>query len=206
MGPHSSTWWAETSTASNTVVLKSASLKGGIGPFTINGKHTLLFSTETGYFGFQVSDTSTGAVRYTVPVSKFSIPPGFNPDHGISLSPDEKEIYLIDTANAYAHVFEVSGLPSAAPTQVADIPLTTKFTGNVSPCLYDCEREGWMLHTRDGQYVIVGDSGDVISTTTRGVVATLPELSNTRVYVEIDWQNGLPVSTTTRQGMGYVTQ
>jgi hypothetical protein len=207
MGPHSSTWWAKAQTSNNTVVLDSATLKGGIGPFTVNGKHTLLFSTETGYFGFQVTDATTGALLYTVPVSsKFAIPPGFNPSHGISLSPDEKQIYLIDTANAYAHVFDVSGLPSTAPTEVADIPLGTSFTGDQSPCLYDCEREGWMLHTRDGQYVIVGDSGAVISTSSQTVVATLPELSNTRIYLEIDFENGSAISTTTRQGMGYGTQ
>jgi len=148
-------------------------------------------------------------VLYTVPVSGFSIPPAARidtPDHGISLSPDETEIYLIDTANAYAHVFDVSGLPSTAPTQVADIPLTTQFTGNQSPCLYQCIREGWIRHTMNGQYVLVGDSGNVISTSTRQVVATIPQLYNTRIYVEIDWQNGLPISTTTRQGKGYVTQ
>jgi hypothetical protein len=196
MGPHLSPWWAKTSTSTNTVVLESATLEGGEGPFTINGKHTLLFSTLTGYFGFQVSDTTTGAVLYTVPVSGFTIAPGANPDHGISLSPHEKEIYLVDTANSYAHVFDVSGLPSVAPQQVADVPLTAALING----------HGWMLHTRDGKYVIVGDSGNVISTVTRGVVATLPGLSNSRIYVEIDWRNGLPVSTTTRQGMGYVTK
>ena len=206
MGPHTSTWWAKTSTSSNTVVLKSGQLNGGIGPFTINGKYSLLFSTETGYFGFQVSNASNGTVLYSVPVSGFSIPPGFNPSHGISLSPDETEIYLIDTANSYAHVFDVSGLPSATPTQVADIPLTTSFAGTKSPCLYDCEREGWMLHTLDGQYVIVGDSGAVISTNSRSVAGTLPQLYNTRVYLEIDWQNGLPIATSTREGVGRVTK
>lgn len=207
MGPHSSPWWAKAQTSTNTVVLDSATLKGGIGPFTINSNYTLLFSTETGYLGFQVTNGTTGALLYTVPVSsKFSSPPGSNPSHGISLSPDEKQIYLIDTANAYAHVFDVSGLPSTAPTEVADIPLGTSFSGDQSPCINDCEREGWMLHTRDGQYVIVGDSGAVISTSSQSVVGSMPALYNTRIYVEIDFENGSAISTTTRQGMGYVTQ
>ena len=207
MGPHCSPWWAKAQTSTNTVVLDSATLKGSIGPFTINGKHTLLFSSQTGYLGFQVTDATSGALLYTAPVSsKFTIPPGFNPSHGISLSPDEKQIYLIDTANAYAHVFDVSGLPSTAPSEVADIPLGTSFAGNESPCINDCEREGWMLHTRDGRYVIVGDSGAVIDTSSQTVVATLPQLTNTRIYVKIDFENGLPISTTTRQGMGYATQ
>jgi len=45
----------------------------------------------------------------------------------------------------------------------------------------------------------------VIDTATRKVVAFLPPLYNSRKMIEIDWQNGVPVFTTTRQGMGYVT-
>jgi Ig-like domain-containing protein len=209
MGPHQSPELVEDSTSTNTVLRNIGPLDKSVGPHTINGKHTFSFITETGLFGFQVSDTTTGAVLYTVPVPGFSIPSGFSldtPCHGISLSPDEKEIYLIDTANAFAHVFDVSGLPSTAPALVASVKLTTTFTGNQSPCLYDCGREGWIRHTRDGQYVLVGDSGNAINTSTRQVIATLPQLFNTRMFVEIDWQNGSPISTTTRQGMGYVTQ
>jgi len=205
--PHHSPELVEASTSTNSAVLH-VPLKLPEGPFTINGKHTLAFSTETGLFGFQVIDTTSGTVLFTVPVPGFSVPSSFGgdtADHGISLSPDEKEIYLIDTANAYVHVFDVSGLPSVEPSLIANVPLTTTFTGNQSPCLYDCGREGWIRHTLDGKYVLVGDSGNVISTSTRLVVGTLPQLFNTRVYVGIDWQNGLPISTSTRQGKGYVT-
>jgi hypothetical protein len=206
--PHQSRELVEASTSTDSVVLH-VPLDLPEGPFTINGKHTLAFSTETGLFGFQVSNTTSGAVLFTVPIPGFSVPSGFSgetPDHGISLSPDEKELYLIDIANGYAHVFDVSGLPSIEPSLIANVPLTTSFTGSQSPCLYDCGREGWIRHTTDGNYVLVGDSGNVISTSTRQVVATLPQLYNTRVFVGIDWQNGLPISTSTRQGKGYVTQ
>jgi len=132
---------------------------------------------------------------------------GNSVNHGITLSPDEREIYLIDAPHAYVHVFDVSGLPSTAPQLVANIPLTTTFTtGTQSPCLYDCAREGWLRHTRDGRYVVVGSSGDVIDTTTRRVVGSIPQLINTRINIEIDWEGGVPVSTTTRYGLGYVTQ
>ncbi|HYY69957.1 MAG TPA: hypothetical protein VE734_09500, partial [Terriglobales bacterium] len=120
-------------------------------------------------------------------------------------SPDEKELYLIDTLNNYLHVFDVSGLPNSAPIQVADIPLTTNFSsGHETPCLYDCAYEGWLRHTLDGQYVLVGDSGNVVSTSSRKVVGTIPQLLNTRKFVEIDWQNGAPVAASTRHGVGYV--
>jgi len=62
-----------------------------------------------------------------------------------------------------------------------------------SPCAADCLGEGWLHHSRDGRYVFVGDSGDVISTTTRTVVGYLPAMYNSRKMIEIDWQNGVPV-------------
>ena len=203
---------AKISTATNTDVLNIGPLAAGVRPFTINGKHTLAFTTASLPFGpgFQVSDTASGNLLYTVTVPGFPAPSsveGNSVNHGITLSPDEREIYLIDAPHAYVHVFDVSGLPSTAPQLVANIPLTTTFTtGTQSPCLYDCAREGWLRHTRDGRYVVVGSSGDVIDTTTRRVVGSIPQLINTRINIEIDWEGGVPVSTTTRHGLGYVTQ
>ena len=51
----------------------------------------------------------------------------------------------------------------------------------------------------------MGDAGDVIDTASRKVVANLDPLYNSRKMLEIDWQNGVPIFTTSRQGMGYVT-
>ncbi len=196
------------STATNTVTQRIGPLVSTVRPFTINGKQTLAFTTGTTFLGFQVSDITSGAVLYTVPIAGFNCgsacaPPGA-PSHGISLSPDEKEVYVIDSPNSYVHVFDVSGLPGSAPVQVADIPLTRPMTGFESPCPFDCSREGWVQHSRDGRFVFVGDSGDVIDIATRRSVVNLDPLYNTRKFLEIDWENGLPVSTTSRHGLGYV--
>jgi hypothetical protein len=51
----------------------------------------------------------------------------------------------------------------------------------------------------------VGDEGDVIDTARRRIVATLPALARTRKMLEIDWRNGVPVFTTTRTGLGHIT-
>jgi DNA-binding beta-propeller fold protein YncE len=180
-------------------------------PFTINGKETLAFTTATGYLGFQVSSITSGQVLYTVPVSgpfpyKAGQPGPSSPSHGISLSPDEKQLWVMDQPNSHVHVFDVSGLPATAPKQIADIKTTRTMTGSQVGCTYDCLREGWLQHTLDGRYVYVGDSGDVIDTTTLQSVANLEPLYNSRVFLEIDWQNGVPVATSTRSGLGYVTK
>jgi hypothetical protein len=207
MGPRNSPYLVEGSTSSNTVVGSSGPLLNGVGPFTINGKHTLAFIAPKNNLAFQVSDTASGVVLFTLNVPGFSNIAGFTANHGISLSPDEKEIYLIDARNQDVHVFDVSGLPVTQPALVASIPLATGITGNESPCSSQCTREGWLHHSRDGRYVFVGDSGDVIDTTLRQIVGTVPALRNERHGIlEIDWQNGVPVSTTTHYGLGYVTQ
>src|SRR6266542_2240342 len=207
MAPGFSNFLVKASTATNTVSLNiGPTLSGnniGVRPFTINGKHSLAFTTARYYLGFQVSNADTGQVLYTVPVSGFGTSVASSiPCHGISLSPDETRLYLIDNWYNYVHVFALSKVPSAAPTQIADVPLVNLISGSVSPCLYDCYREGWLNHSSNGRYVFVGDSGDVIDTSTN-TLANIPTplrdaLRNTKIFLELDWQNGVPVFTTTR--------
>ena len=63
--------------------------------------------------------------------------------------------------------------------------------------------DGWLQHSRDGRYVYVGRSGDVIDTRTRKIVDYLPPLRATADFLEIDWKRGKPVFTTNRYGVGY---
>jgi DNA-binding beta-propeller fold protein YncE len=187
------------STATDAVVRKLGPLNGpGVRPFTINGSQTLAFTTARSFLGFQVSDISTGKVLYTVPVRGFSFDPatfGRTPDHGISLSPNERDLYLIDTPNGYVHVFDVSHLPTKAPRLVANIKLR-----HAPP------NDGWLQHSRNGRYVYVGRSGDVIDSRTRRIVKYLPPLRATADFLEIDWRRGRPVATTNRYGVGYATR
>src|SRR5204863_1761708 len=72
-------------------------LIGTVRPLTANGSNTLAFTTATNFDGFQISSVTTGAVLFTE--SFGSIPQGFfatTASHGISLSPDEKTLYVID--------------------------------------------------------------------------------------------------------------
>ncbi len=185
------------STTTNRIVKRIGPLhEPGIRPFTINAAQTLAFTTSWSFLGFQVSDIKTGRVLYTVS------PPGFRfdaatfgsiPDHGISLSPDGRQLYLIDTANGYVHVFDVSGLPDSAPHDIADIKLEHP----------PASADSWLQHSRNGRYVYVGRSGDVIATATRKIVAYLPPLRDTTEFIEIDWRHGQPIDATSRYGVGY---
>ena len=199
LGPRHSNYLVMASTGTNQVIRKIGPVGGvgGVRPFTINGAESLAFITLSGFLGFQVGDISTGKILYTVPVQGFPITgrAASAPSHGISLSPDEREIYLMDSVHSYVHVFDVTGLPGSAPRQVADIPLVGTVSGREWPCAYDCLRDGWLHHSRNGRYVFVGDSGDVIDTTLRKTAMTLPALANSRKGIEIDFQDGLPLPT-----------
>ena len=192
------------STATNQIVQEVGPATNGLGPFTINGKHTLAFTTSIYTCGFQVQSLTSGNVLYTLPFGGACSWPTNDPTHGISLSPDETRVYVIDAPLDQLKVYNVSGLPSTAPTAVTSIPLNS-LSASESPCQTFCEREGWALNDLSGRYVYVGDSGDIISTSTNTVVGNLPPLRNTRQEVEVDWMNGTPSATSTRFGLGRVT-
>jgi DNA-binding beta-propeller fold protein YncE len=175
-------------------------LKAGVRPLTINGRETLAYTTATGLLGFQVSSITTGRVLFTIGFGpRFPADPttlSFSaPSHGISLSPNERQLWVIDSPNDYVHVFDVRRVPRRRPTRIADIRLAHTLTG-----------DGWIQVSRSGCFVYVGDSGDVLSSRTFRPVAYLRALRRTKESLEIDWRHGRPVATSTRTGLGYVTR
>jgi hypothetical protein len=199
LGPRHTNYLVVASARTNQVIRKIGPVGGvgGIRPFTINDAQNLAFIALSGLLGFQVGDIQTGSILYTVPVQGFPTRGGAPsaPSHGISLSPDEKEVYLFDSISNYVHIFDVTGLPGSAPRQVADIQLLGTLSHEESPCAYNCLKYGWLHHSRDGQYVFVGDSGDVIDTTLRKTAMTLPAMANSRTEIEIDFEGGAPLPT-----------
>jgi DNA-binding beta-propeller fold protein YncE len=190
----------------NTVISNVGPTLNGVRPFTINGKHTLMFTTSSNTCGFQVLSLTKGNVLFTVPFSgSCAWTASTGPSHGISLSPDEKRAYVMDGPLDQVEVYDISGLPVSMPRLVASVQLSS-LSGWESPCQTYCEKEGWILNDLSGRYVYVGDTGDVIDTNTLHVVQTLPALQNTRQMVEVDWENGVVSATSTRFGMGHVTQ
>jgi DNA-binding beta-propeller fold protein YncE len=188
------------STATDRVFTRIGPLKSGVRPLTINGRETIAYTTATGLLGFQVSSIRTGRVFFTIGFGpRFPLNPAtFSssaPSHGISLAPNERQLWVIDAPNDYVHVFDVSRVPLRRPRRIADIKLAHSLTS-----------DGWIQVSRSGCFVYVGDSGDVLSAKSFSPVAFLPALSSTKQSLEIDWRDGLPVTTSTRTGLGYVTR
>ena len=191
----------ETATAK---VKQIGPLIGSVRPLTVNGSNTFAFTTATNFDGFQVSSITTGKVLFTVSFGE--VPQGFRftgPSHGISLSPDEQQLYVIDAVHKEVQFWDVSKVKEGvAPTQIGVVPVAG-LSGEESPCVYDCGRGGWLQLSLDGRFLFVGDSGEVIETATRKVITTLSTLANTKKSIEVDWQGGVPVATSGRTGVGY---
>jgi DNA-binding beta-propeller fold protein YncE len=185
------------STTTDRIVKRIGPLKAGVRPFTINGRETLAYTTATRFLGFQVSSITTGRVLYTVRFGarfRRNLNGSRTPSHGISLTPNERQIWVMDWPHHHVHVFDVAGVPQRPPREIANIKLVHS------------NSDGWIQMSRDGCFVYVGDSGDVLSTRTFKPVAYLKALSHTKQSLEIDWRQGLPVATSTRTGLGYVTR
>jgi hypothetical protein len=202
LGPRGDPWVTVVDAHTYKVIRKLGPLRESERPFTINREQTLAFTTASLSRGFQVSSIRTGKVLYTIDFG--AVAKDFHlstASHGISLSPNEKQVWVIDAVSNVVRVYDVSGLPGKRPRQVAALPVQP-LVGDEESCGYDCHRSGWVQHTLDGKYVYVGDTGDFFTTSPPKRAGFLATLRNTRKHIEIDWRKGKPVATSTRQGLG----
>jgi hypothetical protein len=186
-----------------TLDLRTGNLRrGGLAPFPsstltlVDEEHRVMYVTQRGWLGFRVLGVPSAAELYAVRFKGFTWNPRFGPNppsHGLSLAPDRPELWVLDAPNSTVHVFDVSGLPRAAPRPVEDIRLSSQLSGDEARCAQACARIGSLQHSSDGRYVYVGDAGDVIDTSTRKATETLEALRNSRVQLEVDWVDGRPV-------------
>ena len=172
---------------------------GGLAPYpspiltVLDEEHDVMYVTRPGFLGFRVIDLRTANSLYDVSFKGFGWDPDAGPNppsHGLSLAPDKPELWVLDAPNSRVHVYDVSGLPSRPPRQIAVIPLSKPISGDVRPCSGECTRLGSLQHSADGKYVYVGDSGDVIDTTKLEPVANLEALHNSRVHLEAVFTDG----------------
>lgn len=205
LGPRNSRWLYVASTRTDRIDRRIGPLKPGVRPFTIDGAQRYAFTTATGVLGFQVSSLRTGRVLYSVrPPRRFhGGKSGGTPSHGISITPDSREVDVLDVPNGYVHAYDVTGLPQHAPRPIANIRLRPGMHGTEHPCGGDCGHAGWLQASLDGRWLFVGDDGDVIDLRTHRVAAFLPALRNSRYLYELDWRGATPTRTSTRSAIGY---
>jgi len=182
---------AEVDTGTDRIIRWIGPFGDSIRPFTVDRAKTLVFVTVDNLSGFEIGDLRSGTKLYRVEVKGFPLRPEDYPTlpatqtHGIALTPDEREIWIVDAFYRHLHVFDITPLPDAAPRQIADIPLVGL--------------PKWINFTRDGRYAHVS-SGEIVDARTRRVTALVEE---SRQFIQIDWADGKTVRAYSRYGLCY---
>jgi DNA-binding beta-propeller fold protein YncE len=200
-------------TRTSTVIQKVGPFAAHIRPITINGAGTLVFANVNNLIGFQVGDVTSGKVLYTAnaPIEK-NAKSGHKADvsHGISLTADETEVWVVDQINSGVHAFDVSGLPESPPVWKQYIDT---HDGNEQDAegnyLYGEDgivgQPGWIMSSYDGRY-LYPESGEIIDVTAKKVVGNLiganGNFVHSRFALEVDLSDGKVVRVGDQQGVG----
>ena len=140
-----------------------------IRPFTVNGSNTLAFVNINGLLGFEIGDIKTGKKLHRVEVEAYKQGPVKRhgcPSHGIALTPDEKELWVVDGHNEFVHVFDNTVMP---PKQMMSIKLR--------------EAPGWWSFSLDGKFGY-SSTGEIIDVATKKIIATLTDETGRPVHSE----------------------
>ncbi len=164
-----------------------------IRPFTVNGKSTLCFVNVNGLLGFEIGDLTTGKKLHRVEIEGFQQGPVKRhgcPSHGIGLTPDEKELWVVDAFNQLVHIFDATMMP---PQKVASLKVR--------------DEPGWVTFTIRGD-LAYPSTGEIIDVKTRKIIATLADEEGRPVMsekmLEIDTQDGKFVAAGDQFGVGRV--
>jgi DNA-binding beta-propeller fold protein YncE len=176
---------------SHTVIKTVGPFSKPIRPFTLNGRGTLVFVNVNDLAGFEVGDLETGKVLHRVEFQNYRPGPLKRhgcPSHGIALTPDERELWVVDGANNSVHVFDAKVMPPRETTIIGlrDFP-------------------GWISFSIDGRQAY-SSTGEIIDTTTKKVVATLTDEAGHAVQseklLELVFDNGMLIRAGNQFGVG----
>lgn len=181
-------------TGTHAIAKKVGPFGGAIRPFTVNGEQTRAYICVNDLLGFEIGDLTTGKLAHRVEVQGFSKGPVKRhgcPSHGIGMTPDEKEVWVVDAANQSMHFFDNTNEPPA----------------QLKPSLSLREQPGWVTFSRDGQWGF-SSTGEIIQVATHKIRFSLTDEKGRPVHsekmVEIDFQNGQPIANADQFGVGRV--
>ena len=158
-------------------LVKTIAFPDNIRVFVVNHDASLIYSNTNNLLGFVIADVKSGQILHKVEVKGFGWPEKWNvtprpriphgcPSHGIALTNDEKELWVVDGINNYIHIFDNTKMP---PKQMESI--------KTSAGPY------WITVGLDGKLAYVS-SGDVIDMKTRKIVGQLKDEYGRTMYSE----------------------
>jgi DNA-binding beta-propeller fold protein YncE len=183
-------------TTRNALIGKVGPFTKGVRPFVVSDDESYVYASVDGLLGFEVARARLAKDRWGGPLVRrieaqppparvaeiFQPParrPHSTPSHGINISPDQKEIWMVDGVYGYVYVYDITG---ASPRQTAAIPLFRDPKERPHP--------GWMTFGLDGRFAYP-DGGAVIDTASKKVVGWIPPSEK---LIEIDFRGGKAVA------------
>jgi DNA-binding beta-propeller fold protein YncE len=183
---------AQIDTATDTIVKNIGPFAGIVGPFTINGAETRIYGNVFGLNGFQVGDIAAGQALEAVPIPGQTSTAGILNQHGIALTPDEKEVWVVDAVKPVVHVFDATVTPPKETHQVQ--------TANA--------QLHWITFTIDGRFAYAAVTPmagvfdtDVLDATT---YARVGKVGPSECMLEIDVTGGQITAIGNQFGVGRV--
>jgi DNA-binding beta-propeller fold protein YncE len=182
-----------TDTATHTTAYTVGPFSAAIRPFTVDGAQTLCFVNVNELLGFEIGDLRTKKMLHRVEVQGYKPGPVKRhgcPSHGIGLTPDEKELWVVDGYNQSIHIFDNTVMP---PKQLTSLKVR--------------EEPGWITFSIDGK-LAYPSTGEVIDVATRKTLTTLSDDRGAPVMsekmLEIDFRDGKPFRNGDQFGLGKV--
>jgi DNA-binding beta-propeller fold protein YncE len=163
-------------------------------PFTVNGAQTLAYVTVNELLGFEIGEIGTGKFLHRVEIPGFKKGPVKRhgcPSHGVGLTPDEKEVWVVDAFNKAVHIYDNTVMPP-------------KYVQSIESLIDD---PGWVTFTIRGDYAYPS-TGEVIDPKSKKILTHLKDEQGHDVQseklLEIDWAGGEPVRNGDQFGLGRV--
>ena len=179
--------------------IRTITFSDHVRPFVINHDATRVYANLNNLLGFEIGDARTGEVikRIEAPAKLWKAKWGdlnqhfFGhgcPSHGIALTPDESEIWVVDNINYAVLVYDNTG---EWPVMKSSFPTTAS--------------ADWITMGLDGQYALLS-SGDVVEVKTKKIVAQLKDEygkpMHSEKFLEMSFSNGKLVRAVSQFGEG----
>ena len=179
--------------------LKTITFSDHVRPFVINHDATRVYANLNNLLGFEIADVYTGEVikRIEAPADLWKAQWGdvkrrfFGhgcPSHGIALTPDESEVWVVDNINYGVLVFDNTG---EWPVMKMTFPTTAS--------------ADWITMGLDGKYAFLS-SGDVVDVKTKKIVGQMNDEygkpMHSEKYLEMAFSDGKLVRTVSQFGQG----
>ena len=186
-------------TQTDKVIQRVGPIIGVIQPLTVNGAGTLAFINTHLYReghgpGFELGDLRTGKILHVV--GRPDLSDRKSRCHGIGLTPDEKEVWVVDQGFKELHIFDNTVMP---PKFKQAVPMAAK-------------THGWICFSRDGHYAWC-DTGEVFDAATKkllGQCTDEPDGKGNPVtsskFFEVHFRGDDAIFAGQQMGVGYITE